>query len=85
MSKRIFPYPELLASEVVDLDNPKLQVEIILDGVHVNLGVVGGRPSSTLILEGEKATWISLRGKTLDDLITALEYARLKLNKQEEN
>lgn len=86
MTKRIFPYREDLLSEAIDLDNPKIQVEIVSDGTHANLGVVGGRPSDKLALSvHQNATWISLQGKTLDDLITALEYARLKLNKQEEN
>lgn len=86
MTKRIFPYREDLVSETIDLGNPKIQVEIIGDSRHVNLGVVGGRPSDKLALSvHQNATWISLQGKTLDDLITALEYVRLKLNKQEEN
>ena len=86
MSKRIFPYREDLVSETIDTGNPKIEIEIIGDSSHLNLGVVGGQPSSTLMVEGfQRATWISLRGTALDDLITALEYARLKLNKQEEN
>jgi hypothetical protein len=81
MSKRLFRYHESLMHQIYS--DHKVQIEVSRHPKgHLNLLLVKPAPGLLDEESGVLAGWVTFHREELDNLITALEYARLVLRNQ---